>query len=85
MTNEKVLHANKDERGILNTIKISKANWISHILHRNSLLKHIIKGRIGEMEVTGRRRKQRKQLLTNLRKLESIGNSSRKHSVEDWL
>jgi hypothetical protein len=44
----------KEERNILQTIKRRKANWISHILHGNCLLKHVvegkIEGRIEEME-----------------------------------
>ena len=33
-------------RNILHTVKRRKANWIGHILRRNCLLKHIIKGKI---------------------------------------
>jgi hypothetical protein len=33
--NEEVLHRVKEERNILHTIQIRKANWIGHILHRN--------------------------------------------------
>jgi hypothetical protein len=40
-------------------VKQRKANWIGHILGRNCLLKHVIKGneegRIGEMGRGGRR------------------------------
>jgi hypothetical protein len=46
--NEKVLHRVKEERKILHTIKKRKASWIGHILHRNSLLKHIFEGKIEE-------------------------------------
>jgi hypothetical protein len=46
--NEEVLHSVKEERNISYTIKIRKANWIGHILHRNSLLKLIIEGKIEE-------------------------------------
>jgi len=53
-----ILHGVKEERSILYTIKRRKANWIGHILHRNSLLKHVIEGRV---EGIGRRRR-RKQL-----------------------
>jgi hypothetical protein len=43
-----------------------KANWISHILHRNCLLKNI-EGEIGGgIEVTGRQGRRRKQLLADL-------------------
>jgi hypothetical protein len=44
--NEEVLHGVKEERNILHTIKRRKANWIGHILRRNCLLKHGIKGKI---------------------------------------
>jgi hypothetical protein len=43
---EEVLHRVKEERNILLTIKIRKANWIGHILRRNCLLKHVIKGKL---------------------------------------
>jgi hypothetical protein len=42
------------ERTILHAIKRRKATWIGHILHRNCLVKHVIEGKIGGMEVTGR-------------------------------
>jgi hypothetical protein len=45
--NEEVLQRVKEERNILHTIKISKANWIGHILRRNCLLKHVIEGKMG--------------------------------------
>jgi heme exporter protein D len=38
-----VLHSVKKERNILSTIKQRKVNWISHILCKNCLLKHVIK------------------------------------------
>jgi hypothetical protein len=54
--NKDVLHRVKEERNILHTIKRRKANWIVHILHRNSLLKHIIEGKMeGRIEVMGKR------------------------------
>jgi hypothetical protein len=43
--NEKVLHRAK-ERNILYIIKRRKANWICHSLHRISLLKHVIEGKL---------------------------------------
>jgi hypothetical protein len=43
--NEDVLHRVKEERNILHTIEKRKANWTGHILRRNCLLKHIIKGK----------------------------------------
>ena len=48
MRNEEVLHIVKEERNIIHTIKIRKANWIGHVLHKNCLLKHIIEGKIEE-------------------------------------
>jgi len=45
-----------------------KANWISHILCRNCLLKQVIEGKIkGEMEVTRTRGRRHKQLLDDLK------------------
>jgi hypothetical protein len=52
----------------LHEIRKRKANWISHILRRNCLLKQVINGKIkGEMEVTRRRGRRRKQLLNDLK------------------
>jgi hypothetical protein len=63
-----VLHRVKEVRSILKTIKRRKANWIGHILRRNCLLKHVIKGKIeGRIEVTERRGRKRKQLLDDLK------------------
>ena len=48
-------------------IKRRKASLIGHILRRNCLLKHIIKGNIeGGIEVVGRQRRRCKQLLYDL-------------------
>jgi hypothetical protein len=66
--NEEVLHRVKEERNILHTIKIRKANWIGHVLRRNCLLKHVIEGKLeGRLEMTGRRGRRRKQLLDDLK------------------
>jgi hypothetical protein len=66
--NEEVLHRVKEEGNILRTIKRRKANWIGHILRRNCLLKHIIEGKLkGRIEMTGRRRRRRKQLMDDLK------------------
>jgi hypothetical protein len=63
-----VLHRVKEERNILHTIKIRKANSIGHILRRNCLLKHVIEGKLeGRIEMTGRRGRRRKQLLYDLK------------------
>jgi hypothetical protein len=68
--NDEVLHRVKEERNILHTIKIRKANWIGHILSRNCLLKHVIEGKLeGRIEMMGRlgRRRTSKQLLDDLK------------------
>jgi hypothetical protein len=41
-----------------------KTNWIGHILQRNSLLEHVIEGKIEGMKRLGR---GRKQLLDDLK------------------
>ena len=47
---------------------MKKVTWIGHLFHRNGLLKRVIKGKIEIMiEVTGRRRRRRKQLLGDLK------------------
>jgi hypothetical protein len=51
----------------LQTVKRKKANWISHIVYRNSLLKHAIEGKIeGRIDVMGRRVRRRNHLLDDL-------------------
>jgi hypothetical protein len=57
--NDEVLHGVKEERNILQTIKIRKTNCIP---------KHVIEGNIGgRIEVMGRRRRRRKQLHSKLK------------------
>jgi len=54
----------KEERNILYAIESRKAHLIGHILHKNCFLKYIIEGKIeGRIQVTGRGRRRRKQLL----------------------
>jgi hypothetical protein len=68
VTNEEVLHRDKEERNIVHIVKRRKAIWIGHILRRNCLLKHVIEGKIkGGIEVTGRQRRRRKQLPCDLK------------------
>jgi hypothetical protein len=43
-----VLHRDKEERNIVQTVKRKKHNWIGHILPRNCLLKHAIEGKMEE-------------------------------------
>jgi hypothetical protein len=51
---------------ILNAVKRKKVDWIGHNLRRNCLIKHVIEGKIeGRIEMTGRRRRRRKQLLND--------------------
>jgi hypothetical protein len=66
--NEVVLHRVKEGRNIPNTMKRRNANWIGHILRRNCFLKHVIGGKLeGRIEMMGRRRGRRKQLLEELK------------------
>ena len=65
--NEEVLHRVKVDRNVLQTIR-RKANWIGYILRRNCTLTHVIEVKIqGKIEVTGRRRRRRAQLLYDLK------------------
>jgi hypothetical protein len=67
VTNE-ILQGVKEERNILQTIKTRKDKCIGQSLHRNCLLKYVIKAKItGRIDVTGRRRRMYKQLLDNLK------------------
>jgi hypothetical protein len=57
----------KEQRNILHEISKRKANWIDHILRRNSLLRQVIEGKIkGGIEVTVRRGRRRRKLLYDL-------------------
>jgi hypothetical protein len=65
--NEEVLLRVSEQRNILHDIRKRKANWIGHILRRNSLLQEVIEGKIkGRIEVTRRRGRRRKKLLDDL-------------------
>jgi hypothetical protein len=66
--NEDVLLRVKEQRNILHEIRKLKANWIGHILRRNSLLQRVIEGKIqGGIQVTGRQRRGRRNLLDDLK------------------
>ena len=67
--NEEVLRRVKEERNIRQTIKVRKANWVVHILHRNCLLKHVTEGNI-EVKAEGMRRRgcRLKQLMDDLKR-----------------
>jgi hypothetical protein len=47
---EEVLRRVNEERNIVHALKRRKANWIGCILRRNSLLKHVIGGKILEVK-----------------------------------
>jgi len=51
---------------ILHTVKIWKTNWNDHVLHRNCLLKLVIEGKMGRIEVTGRQGRRHMQRLDDL-------------------
>jgi hypothetical protein len=53
--NEEVLHREKEEMNVLETVKRREANFTGHILHRNCLLKRVIEGKIdSRIEVIGK-------------------------------
>jgi hypothetical protein len=52
--NEEVLHRVKEKRNSIQTVKRRKADCIAHILHRNCLVKHIVDGEIGGIEMMRR-------------------------------
>jgi hypothetical protein len=57
-----------EQKNILHEIQKRKTNLIGHILHRNCLLKHVIKGKVrGEMELKRRLGRRCKKLLYDLR------------------
>ena len=66
--NEEVLLRVNEQRNILHETRKRKANWIGHILSRNCLLQQVIEGKIkGQVEVTSRRGRRRKELLDDLK------------------
>jgi hypothetical protein len=66
---KEVLLGVEEQRNILYEISKRKANWISHILRRNCLLRQVIEGKIKVgIEVTGRYGK----LLDDLKERERI-------------
>jgi hypothetical protein len=80
----------EEERNVIRILRIRKANWIGHILRRNCLLKHVIKGKLeGRIEMTVRRGRIRKQLLDDRKgkriEKEIESGSTRSHSVENSL
>jgi len=55
----------KEEWNILHTVNIT--NWIDRVLCRNCLLQLVIEGKVGRIEVTGRRGRRHLQLLDDLK------------------
>ena len=54
-----MLRTVREEKYILHTTKRKKANWIGHILHKNSILKQVIEERIeGKDRSEGNTRKK---------------------------
>jgi len=81
--NEEILLRVKEQKNILHEISKRKANWIGHILSRNCLLQHVIKGNIkGWIEVIGRRGRRRRKLLDDLK--ERTGYSYLKECVLEY-
>jgi len=63
----KVIQRVKEERNILQTIKWSKTKWTGDILRWKCLPKYVTEGKTeGMIEVTGRRRRRRKNILGDL-------------------
>jgi hypothetical protein len=54
----------KEEKNVLYTFKLRKANWNGHLLRRNYLLKGVTEGWVVGM---GRRGRRRKQLLDDVK------------------
>jgi hypothetical protein len=75
MRSEEILQRVKRERNIKQAIERTKANWIGQIVRRNSLLKHIERNIGGRIEVTGRRKRRRKQLLEDPKETEGCRRS----------
>jgi hypothetical protein len=78
--NEDVLQRQGGEECPAYSKKRRKANWICYIFRMKCLLKRIIEGKIGGgIEVTGIRRRSRKQLLDDLKETRGYWKLKRKH------
>jgi hypothetical protein len=85
--NEELLRVKK-QRNILHEISKQKANWISHIVCRNCLLRQVIEGKIGGIKGHDEEEEDIGSCWMTLGKeriLTSEGGSSRSHYVESWL
>jgi hypothetical protein len=83
--NEEILYRVNEERNILDTGKRRKENWIGHISRRNCVLKRTNEGKMGGIEVTGRRGSRGKKPLDDLKGNEEVERgSTRSHCVSLW-
>jgi hypothetical protein len=74
-----VIRTAKKERNVIlqggGRRRRKNVNWICHNLCRNSLLKHVIEGKVGgRKKVKGRRGRRSKHLLDDVRKCENTVN-----------
>ena len=77
--NEEVLLIVKWQRNFVHEMRKRKADWIGHILRRNCLLQRVIEGQInGGIEVTGRRGRNRRKLLDELKERKGCSHLKRK-------
>jgi hypothetical protein len=75
-----VLQSGKEYKNILQKIKRRKSNWISHILRRNCLWKHVIEGKKEE----GGGREEEEEVSNHwltLRKIDGTVNWKRKLQI----
>jgi hypothetical protein len=69
-----------EERNVQQTINRRMSNCIGHIMRRNCPPKRVTEGKIeGVIEMTGRRKRRRRQLLDDLKEKEDTGSCKRKH------
>jgi hypothetical protein len=82
--NEAVLLRVNEQRNIVHEIRKRKANWISHVLHRNCLLRQFIVERIkGRMEVAVRRGRRRRKPLDDLKERSGYSHLKEKALCEE--
>ena len=65
--NDEVLHTAKEESNSVHKIIVKNCNLIGHILFTNCLIENDIAWKNGRLEVTGRRRRRRKQPQNDLK------------------
>jgi hypothetical protein len=77
--NEEVLYWVKEERNIVHTVKIRKANWTRNILRRNCLLNHVIEGKMKGWKWREDEGKEFISYCMTIRNGEDTGNWKMKH------